>query len=219
MRINHQDINWLRNTFPNLIFDPKKQIIAGELDFCAAYNKNTKALLVEGYNYDYGSLRKTNLGLCDVFEIEIKLNNTSSLSEVWPRIYEVGGRRESISNRLGIQPLDLHFYTQDQACCLGISYTPIKANNIQEFIYHIVIPFFYRLAYVERFGLQAAREDLWGEYSHGESGLLEYIEEMLKIKSLNVGRNEPCPCGNGKKYKRCHWYEVEATISRLNLQA
>ena len=22
--------------------------------------------------------------------------------------------------------------------------------------------------------------------------------------SLKVGRNEPCPCGSGKKYKKCH---------------
>ena len=20
-----------------------------------------------------------------------------------------------------------------------------------------------------------------------------------------VGRNEPCPCGSGRKFKRCHW--------------
>ena len=23
-------------------------------------------------------------------------------------------------------------------------------------------------------------------------------------KSVTVGRNEPCPCGSGKKYKNCH---------------
>ena len=23
-------------------------------------------------------------------------------------------------------------------------------------------------------------------------------------KKNSVGRNEPCPCGSGKKYKRCH---------------
>ena len=23
-------------------------------------------------------------------------------------------------------------------------------------------------------------------------------------KKTSVGRNEPCPCGSGKKYKRCH---------------
>ena len=25
-----------------------------------------------------------------------------------------------------------------------------------------------------------------------------------QAKSMKVGRNEPCPCGSGKKYKQCH---------------
>jgi uncharacterized protein YecA (UPF0149 family) len=24
------------------------------------------------------------------------------------------------------------------------------------------------------------------------------------IKGDKVGRNDPCPCGSGKKYKKCH---------------
>jgi preprotein translocase subunit SecA len=24
------------------------------------------------------------------------------------------------------------------------------------------------------------------------------------VKKSNVGRNDPCPCGSGKKYKNCH---------------
>ncbi len=24
------------------------------------------------------------------------------------------------------------------------------------------------------------------------------------VKGKKVGRNEPCPCGSGKKYKQCH---------------
>jgi uncharacterized protein YchJ len=31
-------------------------------------------------------------------------------------------------------------------------------------------------------------------------------QKGLKIK---VGRNDPCPCGSGKKYKRCHGYSTE----------
>jgi uncharacterized protein YecA (UPF0149 family) len=23
------------------------------------------------------------------------------------------------------------------------------------------------------------------------------------VKSVKIGRNEPCPCGSGKKYKKC----------------
>lgn len=35
--------------------------------------------------------------------------------------------------------------------------------------------------------------------SHGEAGIKEAIESIGRI-----GRNSPCPCGSGKKYKHCH---------------
>ena len=28
--------------------------------------------------------------------------------------------------------------------------------------------------------------------------------EALSEQGLRVGRNDPCPCGSGKKYKQCH---------------
>src|SRR5690349_8620565 len=31
-----------------------------------------------------------------------------------------------------------------------------------------------------------------------------------------VGRNDPCPCGSGKKWKRCHGGEVEARSAILS---
>jgi len=30
------------------------------------------------------------------------------------------------------------------------------------------------------------------------------INEPFKRPGRKVGRNEPCPCGSGKKYKQCH---------------
>ena len=38
--------------------------------------------------------------------------------------------------------------------------------------------------------------------SHGEQA--ENAESTLKREAPKVGRNDPCPCGSGKKYKRCH---------------
>ena len=31
----------------------------------------------------------------------------------------------------------------------------------------------------------------------------------------DVGRNDPCPCGSGKKYKDCHRSEGEAYLQKL----
>ena len=29
------------------------------------------------------------------------------------------------------------------------------------------------------------------------------ISEIHKVKRPDPGRNDPCPCGSGKKYKKC----------------
>lgn len=32
----------------------------------------------------------------------------------------------------------------------------------------------------------------------------EVVKQKPKVNKENIGRNEPCPCGSGKKYKNCH---------------
>ena len=34
-------------------------------------------------------------------------------------------------------------------------------------------------------------------------------------KVVKVGRNEPCPCGSGRKYKDCHQSEGDVFIQKL----
>lgn len=43
-------------------------------------------------------------------------------------------------------------------------------------------------------------EDLWGEsgMAREAGGNKEQVPRVLK-----TGRNDPCPCGSGKKYKKC----------------
>jgi len=33
---------------------------------------------------------------------------------------------------------------------------------------------------------------------------VDYVKESNKLNFPNVGRNDPCPCGSGKKFKKCH---------------
>ncbi|MGH7835025.1 MAG: preprotein translocase subunit SecA, partial [Candidatus Binatia bacterium] len=40
--------------------------------------------------------------------------------------------------------------------------------------------------------------------SHGGANGPEAASEPVKRQGDKVGRNNPCPCGSGKKYKRCH---------------
>jgi uncharacterized protein len=34
--------------------------------------------------------------------------------------------------------------------------------------------------------------------------MLAQEEAMLQRQFATAGRNEPCPCGSGKKFKQCH---------------
>ena len=59
---------------------------------------------------------------------------------------------------------------------------------------------------------RAQRRD--GEVSSSPGGQMEYnpfagrgkprIQETVRNEGPKVGRNDPCPCGSGKKYKKCH---------------
>jgi uncharacterized protein YecA (UPF0149 family) len=32
---------------------------------------------------------------------------------------------------------------------------------------------------------------------------MKFMEDMNKEEKIKIGRNDPCPCGSGKKYKKC----------------
>jgi len=49
----------------------------------------------------------------------------------------------------------------------------------------------------KRFGKDPEAENFMREM------LISPTEAQLKRKPPRVGRNEPCPCGSGKKFKKC----------------
>ena len=207
MRITDADLDWLAEYAPGLRYDAAEETVTGALGFYAAYNRRSERL-------EYGNtaeLRSLPTFVADSFEIKIDLLDTQQNG--WPRLYETDGRGQEIAGRNDYERIDLHFF-EDGACCLGIRYAPERNPTLQRFVLDLVIPFLYRLAYTDRHGLEAAREDLWDEYSHGDEGHDEYIAEILQIVGANPGRNDRCPCGSGEKYKRCHMDEVEA-VKRL----
>ena len=202
MKITDKEIEWLGLHFPNLQYEEDSQKIAGELDFCAAYDSESGKVIVGD------TARKEDRFIRDVFEIEIclKILDTNG----WPRVYEVGDRHRQIAKKWNIEIIDLHVSSDDGMCCLGIKYGDKRNFSIRSFLPELVIPFFYRLSYTEKFGIAASRNDLWGEYSHGEKGRWEYLTEISNFAGQNPGRNDLCPCGSGKKYKKCHLDEVES---------
>ena len=201
MKIATKEIEWLGLYFPNLQYEADTEEIVGQLEFCAAYDDESRKLKIDDGSRDFKGF------ICDVFDIVICLSIPDANG--WPKVYEVGGRHSKIAKKCNVDITDLHFNSNDGTCCLGLKFPSHKSLSIGRFLVELVIPFFYRLSYTEKFGIAASRNDLWGEYSHGAEGELEHRTEISKFAKLNPGRNDLCPCGRGKKYKKCHLDEVE----------
>lgn len=56
--------------------------------------------------------------------------------------------------------------------------------------------------YLERDELTALHEN--SSFEQGEDGRWVYASGKPDVTRTRVGRNEPCPCGSGKKFKQCH---------------
>jgi len=56
--------------------------------------------------------------------------------------------------------------------------------------------------------MQARKSDFSGGSGNGQPGMQDTREKQAPqpfVKTeKKVGRNDPCPCGSGKKYKVCH---------------
>ena len=55
---------------------------------------------------------------------------------------------------------------------------------------------------VERKHLEVEQERLLSERERLQGG-----QPAAALARPKIGRNDPCWCGSGKKYKRCHWRE------------
>ena len=45
----------------------------------------------------------------------------------------------------------------------------------------------------------------WAGFSDAEPAPLKPEPTLVPVRqSVKVGRNDPCPCGSGRKYKKCH---------------
>ena len=52
-------------------------------------------------------------------------------------------------------------------------------------------------------GLRTERETPHPNYFNPEIEKLSAASDSIKGKKKKIGRNDPCPCGSGKKYKKC----------------
>lgn len=149
------------------------------------------------------SHRPQTLFICDVYEIEVKVGSAHiNPRSGWPKVYEVGGKLAEIERKTHAHLADLHFFP-DRSCCLGIRFTRDENLTIDRFLQELVVPFFFRLSYVNRYGLAAAQRDLWNEHSHSKKGFAERFGELSRYARLPLSKYAACPCGSKEMYSEC----------------
>ena len=208
LRLTNTDLQWLREAQPCLSYDSDNSRIFGKLAFSEMYDPDD-GLLKPFAPPGEGRCRTE---IHDTFDVEIRLTFEPSMFNPWPTVVEVGGRIEKIMEEQDISDIaDMHCYPgfPENRCCLGFQVETGNPFRLPEFIRQLAVPFFYRVAYVDRYGLEASKHELWKAYPHRfdetESEYLDALRTMLK-----TGRNQTCPCGSGLKHKRCHLLEVRA---------
>ena len=206
IKLSATEVQRLRNAHPDLSYEPENNLVSGRLTFSEEFNPDDGLLKPLALLYELGS----RMAIQDAFDVEIRLEFQPSAYNPWPTVVETGGRIQKIMGEQGISGIaDMHCYPgfTENICCLGFQVDTGEVFRMPEFLRELVVPFFYRVAYVERYGLESARRDLWPEYSHSfERTKREYLSKLRAMQG--TGRNQPCPCGSGTKYKRCHLSEV-----------
>ncbi len=151
--------------------------------------------------------------------IKVRVEFPDGYPDQEPRVYESGGRFPHDPDR--------HFFP-DGRCCLWLrpeSKWDAKNPDCLLRILDETVLFFERQLIHELYPNAP-----WpgGEWGHGELGYAEYVLELLGndeelLSALTpvlggtarVGRNTPCPCGSGTKYKKCCLARVEDIQRRV----
>ena len=55
---------------------------------------------------------------------------------------------------------------------------------------------------------ESAPRHVTGELGEAIANRSDKKPEPIRNRGERVGRNDPCPCGSGKKYKNCHMRQV-----------
>ncbi len=125
------------------------------------------------------------------FESGIDSTGCAFVCGLFSVVSEHGHVYETIKIRITYPP---NFPTRNQ---------PQDANSLNDFFAVIHTFLFKQRVYQRRLvrsRLDGRKAEWPGEdRSHGIQGIREAVRD-----AGGIGRNDPCPCGSGKKFKRCH---------------
>ena len=192
---------WLRCNQPGMRYDAKSGIIAGTFALRASWDPETGRLTANPWH-------PVNPVIEGEYQLKILLRYDSrdagGIPNRYPPVLETGGRTLELAIARGLPLADLHMYA-DGECCLGFYPAAPDAGgwNLPQFFEVDITAWLYRLAYVERYGLERARWELWPEYDH-RYGPNQYLAYLRRIAGSAVSSDAACFCGSGAQYAQCH---------------
>jgi preprotein translocase subunit SecA len=77
-------------------------------------------------------------------------------------------------------------------------------QDLLDRIQHDIVHTIYHVGLVEQPGSRRAQRAPTKETVVSAVAARHRQQETASVGGRKVGRNDPCPCGSGKKYKRCH---------------
>lgn len=146
-------------------------------------------------------------------QYEVKIIYPHEFPKKVPVMFETGGR-------IPREP-DYHV-NSDGSCCLSVPALEMillsKGINTINFIRELAIPYLANQTYKRKKGHFAGEE-----FAHGAGGIYQFYSEVFQTQNSVLiisllgkiiinqlpGRNNPCPCNSGAKYKKCHLKAVQ----------
>ena len=186
-RLTKSDCETLTEHFPGLNCSLSRQVVWGTLPVRCSHVVGS------------GEVRFDDAGpnfLEDDYEIRIDFSKEDHFG--CPKVFEESGKVAQLAKREGIPVKDLHVNSDEgSSCCLGI-YPDYRWMSVADFLFDLVLPFFYWQTYRRETGAPP-----WDGFSHGNDGLREAMAIVSSAAEKGRDRNGKCPCGSGKKYKKC----------------
>lgn len=93
------------------------------------------------------------------------------------------GINSSLEDEIGLDTL-----TEDSPICLNINFEKLYYNMLAA-----KAPWLFNLEQWKDILDEKTRKQIKKDYN----------KTQIVVKGKKIGRNEPCPCGSGKKYKKC----------------
>lgn len=209
--LNVRSIDWLGTSQPRLHYNEAEGTVKGTVNFSALWDEDSRDLTV---NPRYHKSQRATL-ITDEYQVVIQLKYqtrwvgpNSEMPHRYPPVFEDGVRTRDLALSLNVPLSDLHIYPNGEFCIGFRTVAPNRQNfDLPAFIEEDLVAWLYRLSYVERFGLEQAKQRLWREYHHSR-GPQQHLQLIDRIGASKCTDTYPCPCNSGKPYGQCHQAEV-----------